>query len=105
MILKMHKIRNLIFVLHLNIAKRYSDLFTFGTLKNKQMLRRIILFIFIFGLLFNQQIHAEYVLSENCKLAYEQLMDLKISSARETLQQEIKQNPENYYAYYLDRSW
>ncbi len=98
----MHKIRNLIFVLHLNIAKRYSDLFTFGTLKNKQMLRRIILFIFIFGLLFNQQIHAEYVLSENCKLAYEQLMDLKISSARETLQQEIKQNPENYYAYYLD---
>ena len=66
------------------------------------MLRNIILFIFIFGLILKQEVRAEYVLSENCKLAYEQLMDLKISSARISLQQEIKQNPDNYYAYYLE---
>ena len=65
------------------------------------MLRKFILPVFLFGFIFIQESRAEYVLTENCKLAYEQLMDLKITSARQTLQQEIKQNPDNYYAYYL----
>jgi len=65
------------------------------------MLRKLFLLILLLGLLFKQEAQAKYVLSENCKLAYEQLMDLKITSARKTLQQEIKESPDNYYAYYL----
>ncbi len=60
-----------------------------------------IIFILFAGLLFAKQARAEYVLSDNCKLAYEQLFDLKIISARKTLEREIEQNPDNYYAYYL----
>lgn len=65
------------------------------------MLRKLFLLILLSGLLFAPKAKAKYVLSENCKLAYEQLMDLRISTARKTLQQEIRESPDNYYAYYL----
>ncbi|MCF6171971.1 MAG: hypothetical protein L3J31_08145 [Bacteroidales bacterium] len=65
------------------------------------MLRKLILLVLLLGLLFKPGVRAEYVLTGNCKLAYEQLMDLKIVSARETLRKEMTENPDNYYAYYL----
>lgn len=68
---------------------------------HKHMRIKHIILILTLIVLFTQKAHAKYVLTKNCKLAYTQLMDLKIISARKTLGNEIKENPDNYYAYYL----
>ncbi len=66
-------------------------------------MRRLILLISLFiGL--SLQSKAAYEVNENCKDAWMLLIDLKIDQAKELLAEEIKINPKNYYAYYLDQS-
>ncbi len=66
-------------------------------------MRRLILLISLFiGL--SLQSKAAYEVNENCKDAWMLLIDLKIDQAKELLAKEIKINPKNYYAYYLDQS-
>jgi len=62
----------------------------------------ILTFIIIFSL--SQKAIAIYDVNENCKTAWMLLMDLEIVQAKELLAEEIKINPENYYAYYLDQT-
>jgi len=47
---------------------------------------------------------AVYDVNDHCKNAWMLLMDLKIDKAKELLAKEVSQNPENYYAYYLDQT-
>ncbi len=62
------------------------------------------LYIFAFLIIIiTAKTEAQYQVSDNCLLAWEQLMDLKLTSAKNTLNAELKQNPTNYYAYYLEQ--
>ena len=61
----------------------------------------VLLFIFL-GL--NLQSNAAYYVNENCREAWMLLMDLRIQDAKDILADEVKQNPDNYYAYYLDQT-
>ncbi|NOX84344.1 MAG: hypothetical protein GXO86_00020 [Chlorobi bacterium] len=66
------------------------------------MIKLIFTLIVIFGL--SQKVVAVYDVDENCKNAWMLLMDLKINEAKQLLADEIRINPENYYAYYLDQT-
>ena len=66
------------------------------------MKKIFILFLLVLGINFNT--NAAYDVNENCREAWMLLMDLRIDDAKEILSDEIKQNPENYYAYYLDQT-
>ena len=63
-----------------------------------------ILFSIILLTSINLQSFAIYDVNENCKNAWMLLMDLKLDQAKELLAKEIKHNPENYYAYYIDQT-
>lgn len=60
--------------------------------------------LILFFVFTHQTIQAQYEITERCLLAWEQMMDLKILSAKLTIQKEIKENPTNYYAYYVDQA-
>lgn len=47
---------------------------------------------------------AVYDVNENCKNAWMLMMDLRIDEAKQLLAREIKTNPSNYYAYYLEQT-
>lgn len=64
---------------------------------------RIILIVLIFFTI-NQKVSAVYEVTENCRNAWMLLMDLEIEDAKDLLAEEIKINPDNYYAYYLDQT-
>lgn len=64
---------------------------------------RIILIILILFTI-NQKASAVYEVTENCRNAWMLLMDLEIEEAKNLLAEEIKVNPENYYAYYLEQT-
>ncbi len=66
------------------------------------MTKIILTLIVIFS--FSQRSIAIYDVNENCKNAWVLLMDLKIGEAKKLLAEEIRINPENYYAYYLDQT-
>ncbi len=66
------------------------------------MLRRLIAILTI--LIFPHISQAEYVVNENCIKAWQALLDLKITTAKKILDKELKENPKNYYAYYLDQT-
>ncbi len=68
------------------------------------MLTRFISLITILFLLNGLSINAQYQVNDNCLMAWEQIMDLKFNTAKETIHQELQQNPTNYYAYYLDQA-
>lgn len=57
---------------------------------------------FIFLLSF-QSLHAEYKVSEKCTQAWEALFNLDFITAHQLLHDELKENPDNYYAYYVDQ--
>ncbi|MFC2102459.1 tetratricopeptide repeat protein [Bacteroidota bacterium] len=63
-------------------------------------------FIFsFFTLIFlSQHAFALYDVNENCKKAWMLVMDLQIDQAKKVLADEIRKNPENYYAYYLEQT-
>lgn len=48
--------------------------------------------------------YAIYDVNDNCKNAWMLLMDLKIEEAKDLIASEIKNNPENHYAYYIDQT-
>ena len=66
------------------------------------MIKVIFSFLLLFSL--TQKAVAVYDVNENCKTAWMLVMDLKLDQARKLLASEIKSNPENYYAYYLDQT-
>jgi len=66
------------------------------------MIRIILTFLILFCL--SHRAIAVYDVNDNCKNAWMLLMDLEIDQAKELLADEIKSNPENYYAYYLDQT-
>ena len=66
------------------------------------MKKIILVLIIIFSL--SQKAFSVYDVNENCKDAWMLLMDLKIAEAKMILDEEIRTNPENYYAYYLDQT-
>lgn len=47
---------------------------------------------------------AIYDVNDNCKRAWQLLMDFKIDEAKVLLEGEISKDPENYYLYYLDQT-
>jgi len=66
------------------------------------MTRYIVAIIILFS--FSLQSHAKYEVNENCQNAWMLLIDLKINDAKKILAKELKENPDNYYAYYLDQT-
>jgi len=66
------------------------------------MIRIIIPFLFFF--LVSQESSAKYEVNENCRRAWMLVMDLKLDQAKKLLAEEIRKNPENYYAYYLEQT-
>ncbi|MBC8313943.1 MAG: hypothetical protein H8E51_00435, partial [Bacteroidetes bacterium] len=66
------------------------------------MIKIIFSLVILFCL--GQKASAIYDVNKNCQRAWMLLMDLEIEKAKELLTDEIKLNPENYYAYYLDQT-
>jgi hypothetical protein len=67
------------------------------------MFSRKIFFTTIIFVVSFQTIRAEYKVTEKCTRAWESLFNLDFISARKIIQDELKENPVNYYAYYLDQ--
>jgi len=63
-----------------------------------------IIFSFLLLLSLSHKAVAVYDVNENCKKAWMLVMDLRIDQAKKLLADEIRANPENYYAYYLDQT-
>jgi hypothetical protein len=66
------------------------------------MLRFLLSLLLLFGL--SNNVSAVYDVNNNCKRAWMLLMDLQIEKAKSLLHEELKNNPENYYAHYLDQT-
>jgi hypothetical protein len=64
-------------------------------------IKKYILFGFTF--LISAGLFAQYEVNNNCLNAWEALTDLRVNTARQFVADEISQNPNNYYAYYLDQ--
>lgn len=58
----------------------------------------LVAFIFSF-----QSAFAEYKVTENMTKAWQALFDLDFATAKDLVQKELKENPKNYYAYYVDQ--
>jgi len=67
------------------------------------MLSRRLIFTAIILFFSLQTIRAEYVVNENCKQAWEALFNLDFITAHQIVQKELKENPNNFYAYYVDQ--
>jgi len=66
------------------------------------MKKYLVLFLLIVGINLNS--NASYEVDANCQEAWMLLMDLRIDDAKNILKEEIRQKPDNYYAYYLDQT-
>ncbi len=66
-------------------------------------MKRVLLVWLIFLIAFNA-VRAQYQVNNNIQSAWMLLMDLKIDEAKQLLQKELAQHPENYYVYYLDQT-
>lgn len=55
-------------------------------------------------LLINSYASASYVLNNRCAEAWVLLMDFQFSKAKQLISEELRENPNNYYAYYLDQN-
>ena len=59
--------------------------------------------LLILVLLISVGLFAQYDVNNNCLNAWEALTDLRVNTARQIVAEEIRTNPDNYYAYYLDQ--
>jgi len=66
------------------------------------MIRYVLTFLVLFS--FITESKASYDVNDNCKKAWMLLMDFRFDEAKQLVAEEIKINPENYYAYYLDQT-
>ena len=71
--------------------------------QSSRNMTRIIVICFIV-LCLGQQAWAGYDLNANCKRAWMLVMDLEFAQAEKLLAEEISENPDNYYAYYLQQT-
>lgn len=55
--------------------------------------------LFLFG-----RLSGQYVVNDRCLDAWEKMMELEVVSAKKIIQKEIRENPTNYYTYYLDQT-
>ncbi|HEY9113889.1 MAG TPA: hypothetical protein VIN10_04270 [Bacteroidales bacterium] len=67
------------------------------------MFSRKIFFTLIISLVSFQTLRAEYKVTEKCTQAWEALFNLDFITAHKLVQEELKVNPSNYYAYYVDQ--
>jgi hypothetical protein len=65
------------------------------------MIRTFITLVF---LSVNTYLFAGYEITENCKDAQMLMMDIKLDEAKRLLADELKRNPENHYALYLEQT-
>jgi len=66
------------------------------------MIRYIFSFILLF--VFISASEAAYDINKRCQRAWMLIMDFEFENASKLLNQEISENPENYFAYYLDQT-
>ena len=66
-------------------------------------MKRLLLIVTFLLAAFNS-LKAQYQVNDNIQSAWMLLMDLKINEAKQLLQKELAQHPENYYVYYLDQT-
>lgn len=66
------------------------------------MPKLLLFLLLILGL--NNNVSALYDVNNNCQRAWMLLMDLQIEKAKNLVHEELKINPENYYAHYLDQT-
>ena len=66
-------------------------------------MKRFVIALLLLTLL-SSSMMAQYQVNDNMQNAWRLLMDLRIDSAKQLLQNELDKNPENYYAYYLDQT-
>lgn len=64
----------------------------------KYLISIILFFVFLSGA------EAAYDVNERCQQAWMLMMDFEFEEATKLLDQEIAENPENYFAYYLDQT-
>jgi hypothetical protein len=63
------------------------------------MLKKYFFLVFLFFVFGN--LKAEYTVTANCSQAWEALLNLNTITAKRLIEKEIRENPKNYYAYYL----
>ncbi len=68
------------------------------------MPRKAFLLTPFFLLLLFGRLSGQYVVNDRCLNAWEKMMDLEVKSAKKIIQKEIRENPTNYYVYYLDQA-
>gem|GEM_PF-426689 len=68
----------------------------------KKMIR--VIFSFLLLCCLSLDAVANYDVNENCRKAWILVMDLQVDQAKKLLADEIRANPQNYYAYYLDQT-
>ena len=68
------------------------------------MSNRLLSLLLIVSVFFSGVLTAQYQVNDNCLRAWQQIIDLKFASAKETIRNELQQNPNNYYAYYVDQA-
>lgn len=67
------------------------------------MLKKLF-FLTLLVLVISSASFAKYEVTGNCLKAWEAMLDLKLVTAKTLIDDEFRQNPDNYYAYYLDQS-
>ncbi len=66
------------------------------------MIKKILLLILFISV--SSFVFAGYEVTENCREAYMLMMDLRLNKSKQLLAAELKKNPENYYALYLEQT-
>ena len=68
------------------------------------MLHKVFLSLFVLLFVLFSNLSGQYVVNDRCLDAWEKMMNLEVKSAEKIIQEEMRENPANYYAYYLDQT-
>ena len=68
------------------------------------MLHKLLLSFFILPFIFLNDLSGQYVVNERCLDAWEKMINMEVKSAEKIIRKELKENPANYYAYYLEQT-
>ena len=68
------------------------------------MLRKVFLLLSVLIFIFFSKLSGQYVVNDRCLDAWEKMINLEVKTAGKIIQEELKENPTNYYAYYLDQT-
>ncbi len=65
------------------------------------MFKRLLVLLLLIQVFFIKPLTAQYQITDNCKNAWEAIIDLRLKTADSLINIELKTNPTNYYAIYL----